>query len=256
MVTTDLLATFSVNQNRVLDSDPIGTINIRSSSQGVATVNCVASWWVLGPDNVPTTSYVYTNDPLLVWVVSDSGRSIIRPKSISLLDLNGNKVTSIQMTGGETREFYVEVDDYFNDGNIENDFDDLGPPRDDTNLEYATNINNMTGSNVIAVVDMVPRGIYHSAGDNYPRRISTITITALNPGGDEQSNYNDRYASFYWGMTFSPGPQNINTQSLNIMVTARDNAGGSYDDGGGTCNAVGLGALALLLPVMFLRKRR
>jgi hypothetical protein len=164
-------------------------------------------------------------------------------------DENGREVTTVQMEAGEVRTFYVEVDDYYNDNILDNDYNYVYPD----NITYGSEI---TNTSAIAVSDTVPYGVIHNVGDILPRRVSTLRVTALNPGGNQDSNYNDMYANLAWVLTYTPMQQTAETQTISILVTARDDATGDYEDGGGTCNAAGLGSLGLLLSLAFVLKRK
>jgi hypothetical protein len=254
MVPTESVYTyFSPNPDRVLETDRIGSIFISPNIVGTISVQYIIRWSVLNQANDPSEHYIYANDPFRVWLVSEPAVQYLQPKSITLRDANGHPVNFIQMTAGTTREFYVEVDDYLNDGIIENDFNYVSPE----NITYSANL---TGSgaavNATAVTDTPPLVLIHRTGNNLPTRLSTLKITALNLGGTQDSPYNDLYVGVSWGVTYLPSQQTVSTQTLSILITARDDAGGSYDDGGGTCNVTGLGSLALLLSLAFLRKSK
>jgi hypothetical protein len=85
------------------------------------------------------------------------------------------------------------------------------------------------------------------------------------PNSDE---YEDVYASFTYQITFNgttgngtalnsvlPNAGVFQTQTVNVLITAMDDATGDFQDGGGTCNALGLGVAALAMPLMFIRKK-
>jgi len=240
-----ITAAFEAYEDR--PNDLIGTITAFADDFGSVSAQYTIHWKsVFGQD-------VYMNTPFTVWFVSVSPWQCLQPKGITLRDEYGSEVRSIQMTAGDVRTFYVEVDDYNNDGLLDNNFEIVNP----TNVTYSTNV---TNSNAIAATDSVPYLVIHRMGDNLPTRLSTVKITALNPGGTQNSPYEDMYAQFFWRLSYEFGEsgssQAIDTQSISILVTARDDAGGNYDDGGGTCNAAGLGFMALLLSLALIRKRK
>ena len=233
---------------RVSPDDPIGFITTNSTAAQMVTVQYVIGWYEDG-----ATAPTHTNYPFQVTYNFKFNWVWIQPKSISLLDENGNKVGPFRMTAGETRTLYVEVDDYYNDGDIENDFNYFEPGLI-TNVTYTDPIE---VADTIHVTCTVPP-VSISDNGNLPIRLSVLTVTALNPGGTQQSTYDPRYATLRWGLTYTlsaGGTQGINTPSVSIRVDARDDAG-DFEDGGGTCNAVGLGSLALVIPFVFLRKRK
>jgi hypothetical protein len=106
-------------------------------------------------------------------------------------------------------------------------------------------------------------GLTPDAVDALPRTVSRITISAVNMGGTQDSNYADQYAQFSYHLAYTGtlgGGTTLNnitvgTQPVNVQVIARDDAGGTFDDAGGTCDTLGLGLAALAIPLAFVRKK-
>jgi hypothetical protein len=192
------------------------------------------------------------------------------PKSITLRDERGRKVSSIYMEATQTRELYVEADDYLNDGYGDNDY--TMHPVVSSTLNMAPTVQSeseadlMGTSTIPTLVGLTPT---LPNMEIPPRTIARVRITARNPGGDDSSNYEPVYTDFVYqisfaGMTtggvslanFLPNGGVIQTPPVSVVIVAKDDATGSFDDAGGTCNLLGLGALILLVPVALIRRKR
>jgi hypothetical protein len=186
---------------------------------------------------------------------------------MSLRNNRGEKITSLVMTAGTTRELYAEVDDYNNDGDLSNDYDvfpvnnpvisPIVVPDNATALQGRSTTPTLLGLTPDLPTLEIP-----------PRTIARVNITALNPGGDQSSNYNDVYTNFVYQITFNgttgsnvslnsvlPNGGVIQTQRVSVLIHAYDDATGDFDDGGGTCDALGLGVAVLAMPLLFIRKK-
>ena len=255
---------FDINPDRVLESDLIGTIRLITPdlpSLIPVSIRYIVRWAVLDNFHQPIPSYAYTNEPFRLWFAPQSGLGIgpdpdpnnpdpndgwqiLQPQKISLRDANGQFVNAIHMKAGTSREFYVEVDD--------KNFYVVKPET----MDYVLTATD----SVVDVESSVPHVLVHRTGDPLPGRLATVRVSAINQGGNQNSTFNPAYGSLKWGVTYTYGSgasQTISTQTIAVRVDPRDDAGGG-DDSGGTCNAVALGSLALLLPAafLFIRKRR
>ena len=102
----------------------------------------------------------------------------------------------------------------------------------------------------------------------YPRRLTPITITATQQGGDDNSKFPEQYATLSYKLTHRRiGSGGISddivvtgiepeTPQLNVTVRPRDQGGAGGDNGGGSCDALGLGTALLALPALGLVIRR
>ncbi|MDR1979622.1 MAG: hypothetical protein LBQ42_12885 [Synergistaceae bacterium] len=196
-------------------------------------------------------------------------RYLFVPKSMSLVDGRGRKVSSVYMTATETRELYVETDDYLSDGYSDNDYNVF--PVSSTTLNMAPTVLSTTESD-LSGTSTIPTLVGLTPDlptlEIPPSTIARVRITARNTGGDQSSNYQPVYTDFTYQITFGgtttggvalssvlPNAGVIQAPRVSVVITAYDDAGGSFDDAGGSCNLWGLGALALLAPVMVVRKR-
>ena len=102
----------------------------------------------------------------------------------------------------------------------------------------------------------------------YPRRLTPLTITATQQGGDDNSKFPEQYATLSYKLTHRRiGSGGISddivvtgiepeTPQLNVTVRPRDQGGKNGDNGGGSCDALGLGTALLALPALGLVIRR
>lgn len=102
----------------------------------------------------------------------------------------------------------------------------------------------------------------------YPRRLTPLTITATQQGGDDNSKFPEQYATLSYKLTHRRiGSGGISddivvtgiepeTPQLNVTVRPRDQGGAGGDNGGGSCDALGLGTALLALPALGLVIRR
>ena len=168
------------------------------------------------------------------------------PRKMTIRDEFGEEVTDLYMTGGDIKWLYLEADSVYGDWNDDDDFVTI--PVTDHAL-----IANITNDNVIGVL-MTP----YSSG--LVREVARVRITALNTLGTQASAYDPQYGrlSFNWDITLVGGGKSvlIGTQTIHVYVLAKDDATGNFDDTAGACNTAGLGSLALLLSLAFIRKRK
>lgn len=122
------------------------------------------------------------------------------------------------------------------------------------------------GANATAITVTQPDvGIDLSA---YPRRLTPLTITATQQGGDDTSRFPEQYATLSYKLTHRrSGRGGISddvvvtgiepeTPQLNVTVRPRDQGGAGGDNGGGSCDAMGFGTALLALPALGLAVRR
>lgn len=186
------------------------------------------------------------------------------PKGMSLVNENGNKISSIRMEASRTRTLYAAADDYNQDGVIDALDYDVYPvnslqmkPTIETDDE-AVVTGTSTNPSLTGLTPTLSR---------YPTRIATVNLKAMNEGGDEGSDYPIRYTEVSYQIEFNgttgsginlqnilPDSGKTQTPKVSVAVTALDDAGGG-SDGGGTCNAVGLGAFLFLVPLALFRRK-
>jgi hypothetical protein len=178
------------------------------------------------------------------------------PQSISLRDEKGNKVTSLYMEATQTVELYVEMDDYLLDGDPTNDY--VLFELEDGSITVTLDIPNAT---VLQGTSTIPTllGLTPDLPTMLipPRTIARVRLTARNTGGTESSTYQPVYTDFVYRFTFagmSSWP--IETSRVSVVILALDDATGTLDDAGGTCNFLRLGALTLLVPVALIRRKK
>jgi hypothetical protein len=192
------------------------------------------------------------------------------PKSMRLVDERGTRVTSIYMEAAQTKELYAEVDDYLNDGYADNDYD-VYPVSSNTfnmapTVQSAAEASLMGTSTTPTLVGLTPTLPTMMIP---PRTIARVTITSRNPGGDQTGNYQPVYTDFAYQITFGgtttagvslanilPNAGVIQTPRVSVVIYAKDDATGTFDDGGGSCDFLGLGALALLVPAALIRRKK
>ena len=105
--------------------------------------------------------------------------------------------------------------------------------------------------------------------DPLPRRVLLCRVTARQQlGNDTSPNYNEQLAQFkytiYWGQRAALDKDEerkklttrAETPEMNILVRATDQGGQGGDNGGGSCDALALGAVSLLIPGLLLLRRR
>ena len=101
-----------------------------------------------------------------------------------------------------------------------------------------------------------------------PRRVLLCRVTPKQQLGNSGSNYNEQSAQFkytiYWGARAALDDDKererlttrAETPEMNILVRPTDQGGKDKDNGGGSCDALALGAAALLAPGLFLLPRK
>ena len=99
------------------------------------------------------------------------------------------------------------------------------------------------------------------------RRVALCRVTARQQLGDRGSAYNEQLAQFkytiYWGQRAALDDDDerkklttrAETPEMSIIIRATDQGGKGGDNGGGSCDALALGAVSLLIPGLFLRRR-
>ena len=97
-----------------------------------------------------------------------------------------------------------------------------------------------------------------------PRRVLLCRVTPRQQLGNSGSNYNEQSAQFkytiYWGQRSALDDDKererlttlAETTEMNILVRPTDQGGKGGDNGGGSCDALSLGAVALLVPGLLL----
>lgn len=100
-----------------------------------------------------------------------------------------------------------------------------------------------------------------------PRRVALFRVTPRQQLGDKSSDYNEQLAHFkytlYWGQRAALDDDDerkklttlSETPEMNVIIRATDQGGKGGDNGGGSCDALALGAVSLLIPGLFLRRR-
>lgn len=106
----------------------------------------------------------------------------------------------------------------------------------------------------------------------YPRRLSLLRVHARQQSGNQGSSFNEENGelkyTLYFGSAAQRAQQRTNptgatgmmsaaTPRMSVLIRPSDPGGGNGDNGGGSCDALALGAAALLAPGLFLlRKKR
>lgn len=106
----------------------------------------------------------------------------------------------------------------------------------------------------------------------YPRRLSLLRVHARQQSGNQDSSFNEENGelkyTLYFGSAAQRAQQRTNptgatgmmsaaTPRMSVLIRPSDQGGGNGDNGGGSCDALALGAAALLAPGLFLlRKKR
>ena len=100
-----------------------------------------------------------------------------------------------------------------------------------------------------------------------PRRVLLCRVTPRQQLGNSGSNYNEQSAQFkytiYWGQRSALDDDKererlttlAETTEMNILVRPTDQGGKGGDNGGGSCDALSVGAVVLLAPGLFLLRR-
>ncbi|MDR2180723.1 MAG: hypothetical protein LBP21_10475 [Synergistaceae bacterium] len=179
-------------------------------------------------------------------------------------------MSSIYMEATQTKELYAAVDDYLNDAYPDNDYDvypvnsstfNMAPvvlPESDSDLTGTSTTPTLVGLTPTPPTLQIP-----------PQTIARVRITARNPGGDQSSNYQPVYTDFVYQITFAgtttggvplanflPNGGVVQTPRVSVVIFAKDDATGTFDDAGGSCDFLGLGALALLIPAVLVRRKK
>lgn len=112
-----------------------------------------------------------------------------------------------------------------------------------------------------------PRDPRITPPDPLPSRVLRSRVTARQQLGDRGSSYNEQSAllkyTIYWGQRAALDEDEerkklltrAETSQMNILIRPTDQGGGNGDNGGGSCNALALGAVVLLAPGLFLLRR-
>ena len=114
---------------------------------------------------------------------------------------------------------------------------------------------------------------YNSAEDprvvppaTLPARVLSCRVTPQQQLGDSSSSYKEQLAQFkytiYWGPKAVLDKEEerkkltskVDTTDMSILIRPTDQGGGNGDNGGGSCDALSLGAVALLVPGLLLRR--
>ena len=126
----------------------------------------------------------------------------------------------------------------------------------------------------VTMLDASNIGFYNSREDPrvvapvpLPRRALLCRVTPKQQLGDRGSDYNEQLAQFkytiYWGQRSALDDDKererlttlAETTEMNVLVRPTDQGGKGGDNGGGSCDALALGAAALLVPGLFLLRR-
>ncbi|WP_299301215.1 hypothetical protein, partial [uncultured Fretibacterium sp.] len=100
-----------------------------------------------------------------------------------------------------------------------------------------------------------------------PRRVLLCRVTPKQQLGDKGSDYNEQLAQLKYIIFFGPVAkiktdsdrekivERSETTEMNVLVRPTDQGGKGGDNGGGSCDALALGAAALLVPGLSLLRR-
>lgn len=100
-----------------------------------------------------------------------------------------------------------------------------------------------------------------------PRRLLLCRVTPKQQLGDKGSDYKEQLAQLKYTIFFGPIAkiksgsdrekivERSETTEMNVLVRPTDQGGKGGDNGGGSCDALALGAVALLVPGLFLLRR-
>ena len=100
-----------------------------------------------------------------------------------------------------------------------------------------------------------------------PRRVLLCRVTPKQQLGDKGSDYNEQLAQLKYIIFFGPVAkiktdsdrekivERSETTEMNVLVRPTDQGGKGGDNGGGSCDALALGAVALLMPGLLLLRR-
>jgi hypothetical protein len=245
------------NMHRENEQSLLGSFNVMLNIEDTVWATFIIQWVVLNASNEPVGDPVYYNTPLQLWFRPPSPPAIVvlGPYSISLRDESDNRVDDIiQMEGGTSRTFRVFVDDHNRNGDIDiGDFFLASPP-----VTYETQVFFQGSDPNIDVSSSPPLDLIQLADNiRVPRELATVRVSARNVrvGQTGAQEGGHAYDAFSWRLSYpgaNEGTNTIATQSISVRVAPGD-------DAGGTCNAAGLGFLALLLPLVslvFIRKKK
>ena len=126
----------------------------------------------------------------------------------------------------------------------------------------------------VTMLDASNIGFYNSREDPrvvapvpLPRRALLCRVTPKQQLGDRGSDYNEQLAQLKYTIFFGPVAkiksdsdrekivERSETTEMNVLVRPTDQGGKGGDNGGGSCDALALGAAALLVPGLFLLRR-
>ncbi|GHS95882.1 hypothetical protein AGMMS50276_13160 [Synergistales bacterium] len=185
------------------------------------------------------------------------------PRAIFLGDSNRREITeSFKVNSGTSMSFHIYAADYNEDHFI---------TVDDYEMYYMINgtlNSNVTQEkpgtiNIRLSTNSIVEAIKYDPKFDFLKSLGKIDVTFMNLALDtDNSNggeaYNDVIGSFI--ITIDPdgtGVSPIRTKPLTAVVLADNGTGKGGDNGGGSCDALGLGILSLALPLLFsLRKKR
>ncbi len=126
----------------------------------------------------------------------------------------------------------------------------------------------------VTMLDASNIGFYNSREDPrvvapvpLPRRVLLCRVTPKQQLGDRGSDYNEQLAQLKYTIFFGPVAkiksdsdrekivERSETTEMNVLVRPTDQGGKGGDNGGGSCDALALGAVALLMPGLLLLRR-
>ena len=182
----------------------------------------------------------------------EAARYILHPKGLVLRYDDGSLVgTAIHLRGGASVTIHLEVKDFYSKSSIDAfdwyDVDQVvryGLTTPASNSAVMINESNFSNSSEY-------QGEIGDTLDDSYRRLSTYRITAA----ELASGTTTTTLSWNSSIELVSLGENVTyrTPNVNLQITISP---GVYDDGGGTCNAAGIGFMALLLPLVFIRKRK
>lgn len=126
----------------------------------------------------------------------------------------------------------------------------------------------------VTMLDASNIGFYNSREDPrvvapvpLPRRLLLCRVTPKQQLGDRGSDYKEQLAQLKYTIFFGPVAkiksdsdrekivERSETTEMNVLVRPTDQGGKGGDNGGGSCDALALGAVALLMPGLLLLRR-